>query len=76
MSVFSHEFADIIFWKYLDILEIISGCRIDPFTLIDIELPVNSYMTACTNIHNFEEGENCASTILVEKTLGSDMKFI
>ena len=25
---------------------------------------------------NFEEGENCASTISVEKTLGYDMKFI
>ena len=32
-------------------------------------------MIACTNIHNFEEGENCA-TISVEQTLGSDMKFI
>ena len=36
-------------------------------------------MIACTNIHNFEEGENCASTILVEHleplfcTLGYDM---
>ena len=60
MSVFSHEFADIIFCKYLDILEIISSFRSDPFTLIDLELPTNFYMIACTNIHNFEEGENCA----------------
>ena len=36
MSFFSHEFDDIIFFKYLDILEIISGCRSDPFTLIDL----------------------------------------
>ena len=36
MSVFSHEFADIIFCEYLDIFEIISDFRSDPFTLIDI----------------------------------------
>ena len=48
MSVFSHEFADIIFCKYLDILEIISGCRTNPNTLIDLEIPVNSYRIACT----------------------------
>ena len=48
--------------NYLDILEIISYFRSDPF-IIDIELPVNSYMIACTNFQNFEEGENCASTI-------------
>ena len=76
MSLFSHEFDDIIFCKYLDILEIISYCMSDSNTLIDLELPTNSYMIACTNIHNFEEGENCASTILVEHTLGSDMEFI
>ena len=61
----------------LDILEIISDFRSDPFTLIDLELPTNSYMIACTNTHNFvEEGENCASTISVGHlfhTLGSDM---
>ena len=75
MSVFSHEFADIIFCKYLDILEIISGCRSDPFTLIDLDLPTNSYMISCTNTQGFEEGENCASTISVEHTLGSDMNL-
>ena len=57
----------------MDILEIISYCRSDPFTLIDLELPVNSYMIACTNFQNFEEGENCAFTISVEHTLGSVM---
>ena len=57
----------------LDILEIISYCRSDPFNSIDLELPTNSYMIACTDTQGFEEGENCASTILVEHTLGSDM---
>ena len=37
MSVFSHEFADIIFCKYLDILEIIPGCRSDPNTLMSFQ---------------------------------------
>ena len=46
--------------------EIISYCRSNPFMLIDLELPTNSYMISCTNTHNFEEGENYAFTILVE----------
>ena len=50
MLVFSHEFADIIFCEYLDILEEISGISSDKFTLFNIELPTNSYMIACTNI--------------------------
>ena len=49
MSVLSHEFADIIFCEYLDIFEIISDFRSDPFTLIDLELPGNSYTIECTN---------------------------
>ena len=60
----------------MDILEIISDYRSDTFTLIDLYLPTNSYMIACTNTKGFEEGENCASTISVEHTLGYDMKFI
>ena len=32
-------------------------------------------MIACTNTQNFEEGENCASTISVEHTLGSNMNL-
>ena len=59
----------------MDILEIIWDCSIYPFTLIDLELPVNSYMIACTNFQNFEEGENYAYTISVVHTLGSDMKL-
>ena len=47
----------------------------DPFTLIDLELPTNSCMIACTNTQGFEEGENYASTISVERTLGYYMKL-
>ena len=76
MWVFSHEFVDIIFWKYLDILERISDLSSDPFTLFDLELPIKSHVIACTNIHNFvENGENCASTISMEHTLGYDMNL-
>ena len=64
-----------MFCEYFDILEIISYCRSDPFTLIDLELPTNFYMIACTNTQGFEEGENCASTISMEHTLGYDMKI-
>ena len=46
--------------------------RIDPFTLINLELLVNSYIIACTKNQNFE-GENCASTISVEESFGYDM---
>ena len=57
-------------------MEIFSYCRSDPNTLIDLELPTNSYMIACIDTQGFEEGENCASTISVEHTLGYDMEFI
>ena len=60
----------------LDFLEIISDYRINPFTLIDLEILANLYMIACTNTQNFEEGENCASTISMEHTLGSDMNLL
>ena len=61
-------------------LEKISEFRSDPLTLIDIQLLGNSYMIDCTNTQSFEEGENCASTILVEHLdffhiNGSDMKL-
>ena len=59
----------------LYILEKISYFRSDPFILLDLELSVNSYRIACTNTHNFEEGENYASTISVDHTFGSDMKL-
>ena len=67
----------------LKFLEIISNIRSDPFTLIYIELPTDSYMIACTNTQSFvEEGENCASTISMEHleplfhTFGSDMNLL
>ena len=66
----------------LDFLEIISDFRSDPFTHIDLELPTNSYMISWTDTQSFvEEGENCASTILVDHmeplfhTLGFDMNL-
>ena len=49
---------------------------IHSLSLIDLKLPTNSYMIACTDTQGFEEGENCASTISVEHTLGSDMEII
>ena len=71
----SNDVAGVQKINTLDILEIISDCRSDPFTLIDLDLPANSYRIACTNTWNFEEGENCASTISVEHTLGSNMNL-
>ena len=45
-------------------MEIISDYKSDPFTLINLELLVNSYRIACKKNQNFnEEGENCVSTI-------------
>ena len=60
--------------NYLDILEKISDFRSDPFTLIDLELPANSYRIECTKIQNFE-GENCASIISVDHNFGYDMNL-
>ena len=59
----------------MDIFEIKSYYRCDPFTLINLYLPVNSYRIACTKNQNFEEGENYASTISVEHSFGSDMNI-
>ena len=58
----------------MDIMKIISDYSSDPFTLINLELPVNSYRIACTKNRIFE-GENCASTISVEHSFGSDMNI-
>ena len=57
----------------MDIMEIISYYRIDPLTLINPEILEISYRIACTENQNFEDGENCPSTVLVEKSFGSDM---
>ena len=32
-------------------------------------------MISCTNTHNFEEGENCSSTISMDHILGYDMNI-
>ena len=60
----------------LDIFEKISYYKSDPFAPLDLNLLTNSYKIACTNIQNFEEEENYASTVWVDHTFGSDMKFI
>ena len=77
---FSNDVAGVKKSNTLDILEIISDFRSDPFTLIDLDLLANSYMISCTNTQSFvEEGENGASTISLEQmetlfhTLGVDM---
>ena len=57
--------------KKLDILEDISYYKSDIFSPHDRDLPANSCRIACTKIQNFEEEENCASTISEEHTLGS-----
>ena len=60
----------------LDILEEISDYQSDPFTPHGLDLPANSCRIACTKIQNFEEEENCASTVSVDHNFGSDMKII
>ena len=52
----SNNFFGVHISNPMDILKIISYCRSDPITLIYLELPANSYMIACTNTQNFEEG--------------------
>ena len=56
-----------------DIQEIRSYYKTDPFTLINLEIPINSSRITCTENQNFEEGENCSSTVSVEQSFGSDM---
>ena len=55
-SSVSNDVVGVKISNSLDILEIKSYFRSDPFTLIDLELPTNSYMIACTNTQGFEEG--------------------
>ena len=45
----SNNVAGVQVSNYLDIMEIISDCRSDPFAFIDLELPPNSYIIACTD---------------------------
>ena len=53
----SNDVSSVQIRNYLDIFEIISDCRSDPFTFIDLEFPTNSYMIACTDTQAFDEGE-------------------
>ena len=71
----SNDVAGVQISNTLYFLEEISYFKFDSFTLIDLDLPVNSYMIECTNNQSFEEWENCAYTISVEHTLGYDMKL-
>ena len=71
----SNDVAGVKISNTMDIMEIISDYSCDPFTLINLELPVNSYRIACTKNQNFEEGENCAATVSMEQSFGSDMNL-
>ena len=62
--------------KKLDILEEISDYKSDTFTPHDLYLPPNSCRIACTKIQNFEEKDNCASTVFVDHNFGYDMNLI
>ena len=44
----SNDVAGVQISNTMDILEIILDYRSDPFTLINLDLPVNSYRIACT----------------------------
>ena len=70
----SNVVVGVLISNNLDILEKISYGKSDPFALIYLELPTNSYRIAFTNTHNFE-GEKCASTISMDHTFGSDMNL-
>ena len=71
---FSNDVVGVQISNTMDILEIISYYRSDPFTLINLELPINSYRIGCNKNLNFD-GENYASTISVEHSFGSDMNL-
>ena len=60
----------------LDILEKISDYKSDQFSPHDLDLPAKSCRIACTKIQNFEEKDNCASTVSVDHNFGSYMNLI
>ena len=49
----SNNVAGVQIGNTMDIMEIISNYRSDPFTLINLELPVNSYRIACIEKSEF-----------------------
>ena len=59
-----------------DILEEISYYHSDPFTPLDLDLPLNSCRIACTKMQNFEEEESYASTVLVNHLFESNINLI
>ena len=71
----SNVSAGVKICKNLDILEEISDYKSDTFTPHDLYLPAKSCRIACTKIQNFEEKDNCASTVSVDHTFGSDMNL-
>src|SRR5712692_8323717 len=72
----SNVAAGVQICKKLDILEEILDYKSDRFAPHDLYLLEKSYRVACTKIQNFEEEENCASTVLVDHNFRSDMKII
>src|SRR5713226_5498027 len=70
----SNVAAGVQICKKLDILEEISYYKSDTFAPHDLYLPTKSCRIACTKIQNFEEKDNCASTVSVDHTFGYDMK--
>ena len=60
----------------LDVSEKISDYKSDQFSPHDIDLPANSCRIACIKIQNFEEKDNCASTVSVDHNFGSDTNLI
>ena len=62
--------------KKLDILDEISDYKSDTFAPNDLDLLANSCRIACIKIQNFEEKDNCASTVSVDHTFGYDMNII
>ena len=60
----------------MDILEEISDYKSDTFTPHDLDIPAKSCRIACTKIQNFEEKDNCASTVSVDHNFGYDMNLI
>ena len=72
----SNVAASVQICKNLDILEEILDYKSDTFAPHDLDLPAKSNRIACTKIQNFEEKDNCASTVSVDHTFGSDMNLI
>ena len=69
----SNVAAGVKICKNLDILKEISDYKSETFSPHYLYLLVKSCRIACTKIQNFEEEENCASTISMDHTLGSDI---